>query len=76
MGASNGRFTVSGPLHHDLCTCTPRASCLQRPCLLTSRKNEVYSSLSLVFASFAIVGPSANDRLAWNKTANYMDFLP
>ena len=37
------------------------------------------SEESLVFASFwklAIVGPSANDRLAWDTTANYMDFLP
>ena len=49
MGASNGHFTVSGPLHHGLFTRTPRACCLERPCLLTSRKNEVYSSLSLVF---------------------------
>ena len=44
-----------------------------------SEESEVYSSSSLVFASFwklKIVGPSANDRLAWNTTANYMDFLP
>ena len=34
---SNGNFTVSGPLHHELCTWTSRASCLERPYLLTSR---------------------------------------
>ncbi len=39
----------------------------------------VYSELSTVFGEFwkiTIVGPSSIHRLAWNTTANYMDFLP
>ena len=37
MGASNGHFTVSSAMHHELFTCTSRASCLASVILLTSR---------------------------------------
>ena len=43
------------------------------------KKSWVYSELSAVFGEFwkiTIVGPSSIHRLAWNTTANYMDFLP
>ena len=77
MGASNGRFTVSGPLPvHVHTSCFLSAGVH----LLTSRWKVKFSPSSwLVFASLWKVtnaGPSAIDRLAWNTTANYMDFLP
>ena len=43
------------------------------------KKSGVYSELSAVFGEFwkiTIVRPSSIHRLAWNTTANYMDFLP
>ena len=43
------------------------------------KKSGVYSELSAVFGEFwkiTIVGPSSIHPLAWNTTANYMDFLP
>ena len=50
-------------------------------CSMFTKREEsaVYSKLSAVFGEFwkiVIVGPTSIHRLAWNTTANYMDFLP
>ena len=66
--------------HHTRCS---RASDLQLAAILQHvyqrKKSGVCSELSAVFGEFwkiTIVGPSSIHRLAWNTTANYMDFLP
>ena len=48
-------------------------------CIPSRNISEVYSELSAVIGKFwkiTIVGPSSIHRLAWNTTANSMDFLP
>ena len=74
------RLTDTLRYNHTRCL---RASGLQLAAILQHvyqrKKSGVYSELSAVFGEFwkiTIVGPSSIHRLAWNTTANYMDFLP
>ena len=73
MGASNGHFTVSEHLPHELHTSCFRSGGVH---LFTSREKVEFTRVRRCFLEVTIVGPSAIDRCAWNKTANYMDFLP
>ena len=71
------RLTDTLRYHPTSCS---RASGLWHPLVSipSRKKSEVYSELSAVFGKFwkiTIVGPSSIHRLAWNTTANYMDFL-
>ena len=79
MGTSNGHFTVLEPLQHELYTCMPRASGLAASiCLLVSEKVEftrVRRCFLRVLGKLRL-SDQVIDRLAWNTTANYMDFLP
>ena len=74
MGASNGHFTVSEPLPHEhvVFTCFLSGGVH----LFTSRGRVELTRVGCCFWRVTIVGPSAMDCLAWNTTANYMDFLP
>ena len=74
------RLTDTLRYHYTRCS---HASGLQLVAILQHvyqrKKSGVYSELSAVFGEFwkiTIVGPSSIHRLAWNTTANYMDFLP
>ena len=63
--------------HHMRCS---RASSLQLAAILQHvyqrKKSGVYSGVVCCFWKITIVGPSSIHRLAWNTTANYMDFMP
>ncbi len=78
-----GLLTDTLRYHHTVHTRCSRASGLQPAAILQHvyqrKKSGVYSELSAVFGEFwkiMIVRPSSIHRLAWNTTANYMDFLP
>ena len=75
LPASKRHFTVSP---HEVFTCGLQLAAILKH-VYQRKKSWVYSELSAVFGEFCkitIVGPSSIHRLAWNTTANYMDFLP
>ena len=73
---SNRHFTLS---LHEVFTCFRSVASISQHVYQVGRKVEFTRSLSAVFGEFwkiTIGGPSSIHRLAWNTTANYMDFLP
>ena len=73
---SNRHFAVSP---HEVFTCFRSAWHPLHQMFTNRKKSGVYSKLSAIFGEFwkiTNVGPSSIHRLAWNTTANNMDFLP
>ena len=75
----NRRLTDTLWYHHTRCSHASGLLAAITQHVYQTKKSGVYSKLSAVFREFwkiTIVEPSSIHRLAWNTTANYMDFLP